>query len=94
MLVRALGKAHSPREDVLKIRHGSESCQNVSFLLTSRLKITPATPGRGLRQTRPHTLTTLTRRWAAVRIKPPSRVCLLNLKYALRSCESGVQDTK
>jgi len=26
-------RAHSPREDVLKIRHGSESCQNVSFLL-------------------------------------------------------------
>ena len=35
--IRVPGKAHSPREDVLKISHGSESCENVSFLLTSRL---------------------------------------------------------
>jgi hypothetical protein len=34
--VRTLGKAHSPREDVLKISHGSEPCQNVSFLQGSR----------------------------------------------------------
>ena len=33
------GGGHSPREDVLKIRHGSESCQNVSFLQGSRLKV-------------------------------------------------------
>ena len=37
ILVRAPGKAYSPREDVLKISYGSESCQNVSFLQGSPL---------------------------------------------------------
>jgi hypothetical protein len=40
-----MGKAHSPREDVLKIRYGSESCQSRSYFLKVRVTDQVVRPG-------------------------------------------------